>query len=442
MAGFGTVVTGTLTDGTLSLGDEVEILPGGAKGRVRGLQTHKKKEERAGAGSRTAVNISGVSAEQIQRGEVLVHPGQYQATRRADVRMRLLGDITGPLRHASEVKVFLGTAETIASLRILGTEELAPGQEGWVQLELRDPLVAVRGDRLILRRPSPGETLGGGSIVDPHPKERHKRFDENVLRSLESLAQGSPAEIMLEAALALGPSPAKDIVGRSRLATEAAQDAITELLGNGQLLNLDEGVQTMDSLLVTSPQWNSLRDKTMQLVEEYHKTHPLRKGIPREELKSRLKLPARIFNAAVATIVNHQGSLLDNQATICIPSHKVSFDAIQQAKVTGLMRKFAANPFGPPSIKECQAEVGEEILNALIEMGELTAVSAEVIFRTGDYQGMVKRIKGALQKSEKITLAEVRDLLNTTRKYVQALLEHLDLTGVTVREGDVRKLRK
>src|SRR5512147_2501689 len=195
MSGFGTVVTGTLLDGQLALGDEVEVLPSGQKGRVRGLQTHKKKEERAVPGSRTAVNISGIETDAVQRGEVVVHPNQYQPTRRIDARFRLLKDVSSSLKHNSEVKFFVGASETIGTLRLLGSEELNPGEEGWVQLELRQPLVAVRGDRYILRRPSPSETLGGGVIVDHQPKGRHKRFDENVLRSLESLIQGAPAEV-------------------------------------------------------------------------------------------------------------------------------------------------------------------------------------------------------------------------------------------------------
>src|SRR5512146_3152604 len=138
MSGFGTVVTGTLLDGQLALGDEVEILPLGRRGRIRGLQTHKKKEERAVPGSRTAVNVSGVTTEQIQRGEVVVHPGQYQPTRRVDARFRLLKDVSSPLKHSSEVKFFIGASETIANLRLLGADELAPGDEGWIQLELRD----------------------------------------------------------------------------------------------------------------------------------------------------------------------------------------------------------------------------------------------------------------------------------------------------------------
>src|SRR5215216_2389696 len=217
MSGFGTVVTGTLLDGHLTLGDEVEILPTGQKGRVRGLQTHKKKEETAVPGSRTAVNISGVETESIRRGEVVIHPHQYQATRRVDAHLRLLKDISTAIKHNSEVKLFVGASETIATLRLLGTEELGPGEKGWIQLELRDPIVAVRGDHYILRRPSPSETLGGGAIIDHQPKGRHKRFDSDVLKSLESLSQGTPAEILWEAALATNAAPIKEIIARSRL---------------------------------------------------------------------------------------------------------------------------------------------------------------------------------------------------------------------------------
>ena len=200
MSGFGTVVTGTLSDGHLSVGDEVEILPAGLKGRIRGLQTHKKKEETAMIGSRTAVNISGVDTELIQRGNVVIrrNPTQYQATRRIDARFRLLKDVSTSIKHGDEVKFFVGASETIATLRLLGTEELNAGDEAWIQLELREPVVTVRGDRYILRRPSPGETLGGGSVIDHQPKGRHKRFDEGVLKSLESLIQGSPQTFYLK----------------------------------------------------------------------------------------------------------------------------------------------------------------------------------------------------------------------------------------------------
>jgi selenocysteine-specific elongation factor len=443
MSGFGTVVTGTLSDGHLAIGDEVDILPSRQKGRIRGLQTHKKKEERAVPGSRTAVNISGVETDLIQRGDVVVHPNQYQPTRRVDARFRMLKDASTILKHSSEVKFFVGASEAVANLRLLGMEELKPGEEGWVQLELRDEVVAVRGDRYILRRPSPGETLGGGVIVDHQPDGRHKRFDENVLKSLAALAQGSPPDVLFEAALAINAASAKEMVSRSRLEAEIAESALKELLGNGRLVILEEGMPSIggEILLIALPHWNSLNAKTMALVEGYHRSFPLRRGVPREELKSKLKLTPRVFNAAVKKLITDR-LISDDSGFLALPNHELKFDGGQQAKVQGLMRKFEQNPVGPPGIKECQSEVGEEVFSALIESGELIKVSQEIVFRRRDYDLLVAKVRAAIQQKGQVTLAEVRDMLDTTRKYVQALLEHMDATGITVREGDNRKLRR
>jgi selenocysteine-specific elongation factor len=443
MPGFGTVVTGTLSDGHLALGDEVIVLPSGHKGRVRGLQTHKKKEERAIPGSRTAVNISGIAVEQVTRGEVVTQPGQYQPTRRVDARIRLLKDVSQPLKHATEVKVFVGATETMAALRLLGTESLKPGEEGWVQLELRDPVVAVRGDRYILRRPSPGETLGGGVIVDHQPKGRHKRFDERVLKSLASLAAGSPADILLEAALALNAAPAKEVVSRSRLEAEPATQALQEIMKNGQLLQLEDGNLTINSdlLVIAAPQWNTLGDKAVQMVQAYHKNFPLRRGIPREELKSRLKLQPRVFNALVRKLAA-ENAIFEAGNALAIAGHQITFDNGQQAKVQGLMRRFAGNPYSPPSVKECQAEVGEEVINALVELGQLKQLTPDVIFRMEDYEQMVSKVRDFISEKGQMTVADARDLFDSSRKYMLALMEHLDATGVTIRDGDFRKLRR
>jgi selenocysteine-specific elongation factor len=443
MSGFGTVVTGTLSDGHLSVGDEVEILPSGQTGRIRGLQTHKKKEETAVPGSRTAVNISGVNMELIQRGEMVVHPNQYQVTRRIDARFRLLKDAESSLKHSSEVKFFVGASETIATLRLLGTEELLPGEEGWIQLELRDPIVTVRGDRYILRRPSPSETLGGGVVIDHQPKGRHKRFDEKILKSLESLSQGSPADVLFEAALGLNAASIKEMVAKSRLESSIAEEALKEIINTGQIIILENGNQsiTSDTLAIALPHWNMLQEKIIQITDTYHRDFPLRRGIPREELKSKLKLTPRVFNSAMTQLVN-QNLLIENGKSVSRPGYAIKFGVSQQTQINELMRKFESNPYATPSVKECQAEVGNEILNALIELGELVPVSQDVIFRKKDYDEMVEKVRAQLQRKGSITLGEVRDMLNTTRKYIQALLEHLDSIGATMRDGDFRKLRK
>ena len=443
MSGFGTVVTGTLSDGHFTVGDEVEIYPGGVVGRIRGLQTHGKKEQIAVPGSRTAVNISGVDAESVRRGNVLAHPNQYQATRRLDARFRLLRDASASLKHNDEVKVFLGAGETIATIRLLDVEELLPGQEGWIQLEMREPVVAVRGDRYILRRPSPGETLGGGSIIDHQPKGRHKRFDAGILKSLESLAQGSPSDVLLEAAMAIGIAPIKEVIARSRLEPDAADHALGKLLESSSLFLLEEGTPIASSELLISPpsHWKTLRARTLQILGDHHKAFPLRRGIPREELKSRLKLSPRIFTAVIKKLVTEK-TVIENSAHHAKLGHEIRFDHDQQGKVRELMQRFGQNPFSPPGFKDCQAEVGEEVITALIELGELIPVSVDVVFRKSDYDSMKTTVGQTILQNGAITLAEVRDLFNTSRKYAQALLEHFDSTGFTVRDGDTRKLRK
>jgi selenocysteine-specific elongation factor len=431
MPGFGTVVTGTLSDGQLAEGDELEILPSGLHARIRGLQTHKKKEETAVPGSRVAVNLSGVDVEQVRRGELLVHPGQYTPTQRLDVQFRLLADVSAPLHHHTEVKLYTGTSETIAELRLLATESLHPGETGWLQLELRAPILAVRGDHYILRRPSPGETLGGGIVVDPLPKQRHKRFNESVIQALENMAQGSPADVLLQAALALGPALARDVITRSRLNEPAADLALKELLESGQLIGLED-------VLVAASQWSALKDSVVTTLAGYHQTYPLRRGMPREELKSRLKLAPRLFNLAMHRLAS-ENILSEAARWVALPGHVVKFSPFQQVKVDRLMAQFAQAPYAPPSVKDCQAQAGEDIYSALLEFGDLVAVSDEVVFRRTDYQAMVEKIRLAIRQKGQVSLAEVRDLFQTSRRYAQALLEHLDTTGLTVRDGDFRR---
>ncbi|MFH2101874.1 MAG: selenocysteine-specific translation elongation factor [Chloroflexota bacterium] len=443
MPGFGTVVTGTLTDGQLKIGDEVTIMPGGIKGRIRGLQTHKKKEDVATPGSRTAVNISGVNHEELQRGNVVTLVGHYKPSQRIDVQIRLLPDISMPIKHGTEVKIFLGTTETIAKVRLLGTEVLNSSQEGWLQLELRHPVVSVRGDRYILRRPSPGETLGGGTVIDPHPKRRHKRFDASVIKALSSTSGGSPIEVMLQASLAMGPASIKDIVQKAQLDSDTSSSALDELISTGQLIPIEVGPITnkSDILVVSASQWEDISSQVNKVIDSYHRTYPLRKGMPREELKSRLKIAPRVFNGVIRKL-SAEKAVVEMGSLIAAPGYKIIFSLDQQGLINRLLDRFASSPYSPPTIKECQTEITEDLLDALVELGELIAVSSEVIFKMQDYNAMVATVREIIEKQGQITLAEVRDAFNTSRRYAQALLEHLDAIGMTYRHGDYRKIRK
>jgi selenocysteine-specific elongation factor len=450
IAGFGTVVTGTLTDGRLQMGDEVVILPRNLHGRVRGLQTHKRKEQTAVPGSRTAINISGVSLEDVQRGDVIAHPGDYRATQRLDASFRLLADARGPLKHNTEVKLFIGAAELVARVRLLGAEEIAPGQQGWLQLEMSQPVVAVRGDHYILRRPSPGETLGGGIVVEPFPKGRHKRFSAATVQALQALSQGTPADVLFQALLAVGAAPLKEVVARSNLDADVAAQAVQELLQAGHLVNLEEralaaaAVPAPDDLITNQGLWNQIAQRMLDEARAYHKAYPLRRGIPREELKSRLKdltkASPRLFNSALRKLVA-EGTLNEAGPLVFEPGHTIRFTPQQQASIDGLLRRFAANPYGPPPLKECQAEVGEDVINALVELEQMVIIPPDLVFRSEDYRKIVSELKELMRKQGTITVAQARDHFNTSRRYALALLEHLDATGVTVRQGDERRLR-
>jgi selenocysteine-specific elongation factor len=439
MSGFGTVVTGTLSDGPLEVGEEVEILPSGLRGRVRGLQNHRRKVDRALPGSRTAANISGVSAGQLRRGEVLTRPGQHQITRRLDARFRALPDLSVSVVHNSQVKVFSGTSETMATLRLLDSDELTPGQEGWIQMELGRPLVCVRGDAFIVRRPSPAETLGGGMVMDAHPAARHKRFDADVLASLGSLATGDPAGILLQTASALGAASLRDIVMHSHLGRDAAVSALQQLVTEDRLILLESGPIGIDSdvFTTTAAAWGDVRQKIETTLAAYHRRFRLRHGIPREELKSQLDLAPRLFNAAIERLAR-AGVLAEAGNLVALADHEIRFDPREQAAADDLMQRFGQDPFSPPGIKECQATAGPEIVSALITLGELIPVSADVIFRKRDYDSMVAGIRDRIKSQGQITLAEVRDQFGTSRRYAQALLEHLDALGVTRRSGDAR----
>jgi len=437
IAGFGTVATGTLIDGRFSIGDEVEVLPIGKRGRIRGLQTHKQKEEIAYPGSRTAVNIAGLDVSEVPRGNVLIHPGKYLPTQRINVNFRLLSEAASPLVHNTEVKFYLGTAEVLARVRLLGSENIMPGAQGWLQLELRAPIIAVRGDHYILRRPSPGETLGGGIIVDPQPKQRQKRFDASVLQQLEAMLQGQPTDVLMQASLALGAAPLAKVKAHSRLEKEQAETASAELVKNGQLILLD--AETSDPLVIPTGLWEQETARAMHELENFHKANPLRRGMPREALKSRLKMHPRVFNAATQ-LWSNDGQISELGAVIARAGFERTFTRQEEEKVKNMLRRFNETPFLPPSFKDCQDEVGEEVLVLLIERGDLVKVSENVLFRKEDYDRMLSGAVDYLKTHGTFTVAEFRDLFNTTRKYALALLEYWDSQKITVRDGDIRRL--
>jgi len=445
LSGFGTIVTGTLLDSPLEVGAECEILPQGLKTRIRSLQTHKKKEEIALPGSRTAANLSGVAVEQIRRGDVLVKSGSYRPTQRLDVRFRLLPDVTTSLKHNLQVKFFLYTAEVVGRVRLLGLEELLPGEEGWLQIELQSPTVAVRGDRFILRRPSPPETLGGGEILDPFPQRRYKRFGDEWQARLEALLKGDSGEVILKLLQRHDWLTTTQIVELTNFSLEEVVQSLEALIRDQHIIDPAgrfgrSGKERYEAPLVAQMRWKEWQTKTQRLLQEYHQTYPLRRGIPREELKNRLKLPPTLFQPFLEGLKG-EGKIREERMAIALPDFRIQFKPAQREQIAELMRLFERAPYSPPSPKECKMKVGEALYEALLELDELVQVSEEVVFRRQHYQQAVESICQLIDQQGQVSAAEVRDHLQTSRKYALALLEYLDAEGITERVGDVRILK-
>ena len=446
VSGFGTVVTGTLLDGRLSVGDEVEIIPGRRRARIRGLQTHRKVLEEAGPGKRVAINLTGLGKHELHRGAVVVRPGSLHSTLRVDVSFRLLsGKLNSlPLRHNECVKMFVGSAEVMARVRALSARKLLPGETGWLQLELSQPVAVVRGDRFILRRPSPAATIGGGAIVDAQPRRRYRLQDHAVLERLQTLERGSPDEILLQAMDAEGVLALREVAAKSGLNEKQSAEALTQLMATGKMVVLGLAASELTPrstvLVLSHGRWVRLTNEIHSFLAEYHNVYPLRVGMHREELKSRLGLPVRAFNALIkhSTI---SGEFVEHGVLLGLPAHRVVFDDHQQQHINALLARFRDDVHNTPSRKEAVAAVGQEVLSALLERGTLLAVSAEVLFLEETYAAMEVQVREQIYAAGSVTVAGVRDLFGTSRKYALALLEHMDQKRITVRKGDERVLR-
>jgi selenocysteine-specific elongation factor len=453
IAGFGTVVTGTLSDGTLAAAQEVEIQPSGLKARIRGLQTHKEKIEQAVPGSRVAINLTGTSKDDVHRGDVVTSPGWLHPTTLVDCYLRYLPDAPVPLKHNALVDFFSGAAEAQARVRLLGTQLLAPGEEGWVQIRLEAPVALAKGDRFIIRQPSPSVTIGGGRVVNPFPGRRHRRFRAEVIDSLETLAHGTPEEILLQDLERQQPCEVRDLIGKSHISRQQAQDSLASLIGEEQVLLLDSSSTGAtrrssfpdSSFLISRSGWGALRERIEALLKDYHSQFPLRAGMPREEVKSRLArhvptLTPRLFNEIVSQ-AKEEGWLAEGGGTIRLASHQATFTAKQQQAVDFLLYTFRQDPYITPSAAQCEEQVGSQVLNALLEQGQLVRLNEDVILLTGTYEQMREQVVTYLKTQSSITVAQVRDLFGTSRKYALALLGYLDEKRITRRVGDERVLR-
>lgn len=428
IAGSGTVVTGTLVDGSLSVGQEVEIVPAGLKSRLRGLQTHKSRLETAGPGSRVAANLVGVPVDRLRRGDVLTRLGWFVPTRMLTVKLTLLAYLRHSLRHGATVSFHTGAAETMARVRLLEADALKPGETAWAQLLPERSVAAVNGDHYIIR--SPMDTLGGGIIVDVRAR-RLRRFRPEVIRNLEAREAGTAADTvlaLLETQKSLEASALLAQSGRSREETLAAIESLVE---EGKIVRLRRGDR---GRLMTAAEWQRLADRADAVLRAYHRQYPTRPGMPGVELASRLKLGADA--AGVVRLLAEKGTIVEDGAVVRLPSHRVELTPAQQAEMDAFLRSLAQNPYSPPA----DLIPAPDLLNLLVERQQVVKVAEGVVFAADAYREMVNEVTAHIKEHGRVSLAEVRDMFRTSRKYAQALLEHMDGEKITRRVGDYRVL--
>ena len=434
ISGFGTVVTGTLIDGTLTVGQEVELATTGQRCRIRGLQSHKSQVDSTDPGVRLAVNLSGVPRQDVTRGEIITVPGWLTATRRLDARLRMVKRAPHPLRHNHGVTFHLFTSETTARVRLLDTDKLEPDTEGWVQILLDESIPVVKGDFFVIR--SAEETLGGGQIVEPYPRRRHRRFDSNVLEQLMILDQGSGEDILVSVADQWGPCTLDNLSQRSNLAKEEIIDRISTLERNNLMIILGDLSSENDAVVYSAQGWAILASKIRAILQSYHNQYPLRKGAPTQELRSRLDIQQQVYLKVLGRLVE-ESVIEEKDQYVHLPDHLVVLSPDMEIKSESYLKILEKDLYSPPT----DQAPDPDLLAAMVEMGKVVKVNESVVFSALAYEQLVESIKTHIDSQGSISVADARNMFDTSRKYILPLLEYLDQQRITQRIGDERVLR-
>jgi selenocysteine-specific elongation factor len=441
IAGFGTVLTGTLLAGSVRGGEEVEILPAGEKVRVRQVQVHDVKVDQALAGQRVALNLAHLEKDLVSRGSVVTTPGYFRATSLVDARLNLLALAKHPLKNLTPLHFYLGTGRVVARVVLLEGKELKPGENALVQFRLEKPLVAHRQDRFIVRSYSPVTTVGGGIVIDHHPA-RHKRFRPEIIESLKYLEEGDPAEYVLQQLQKKSPQTVKDLSPSVRLAPPQLAELLKGLEEQGKIVQL-EGFYALSTKV---EEWLRLLEGAM---EDFHKRKNLAEGISRALLRGTLDrdLPARAYDALIS-LLERKGNLVVKGDILARAGFEPMPSAAQRALLQKMEGAFKESGFSPPGLRDVGARVGlnqedlEALAGYLVDRGSLVKVSEDLYFSREHYEKALETLRQLFAAEGKVTLATLRDALQTSRKYVQALLEYLDQQKITRRDGDYRYPRK
>lgn len=432
--GFGTVVTGTLVGGIMRQGDRLELLPQGLEVRVRGLQVHGEPVEQVHAGQRVAVNLSGIERSDVRRGHVLCAPGALRPTTSFAGRLHLLESWPKELKHGERVHLHTGTSEVLARVLLLKGDRLEPGSSAFVQLRLEEPVVVGRGDRYIIRSYSPVHTMGGGMVIEPHARYRRSQAAA-AIAELEVKESGGTGGVIAETLVQSGMTP----LGLGELARRTGVPAETlraELPGLGADVRELEG-----GLWIHRRGFGQFCQAVRGELEAFYSRHPLRSGLGKEELRRRLGLGGKEF-AALLSAAEAADELRVERDRVALPGHSPTLNDGQAKLAQRLRSAIAAAGYSPPTVAELKQQVPgrdtEEVIIYLLEQGEAVRVGDDLIIAAAALEEAVRRIREHLKQHGKLTVAEFRDLLGTSRKYALPLLEWFDEQRITRRAGEER----
>lgn len=443
ISGFGTIVTGTLLQGRVQVGDTVEILPTGATARVRNLQVYGRNVEEAQAGQRVAINLAGVEKSEIERGSVVCWPGYFQLTSLLDATMQMLERAPRELKHLDPVHLYLGTTRVVARVALLEKDGLYPGDSGLVQLRLSSPLVAERKDRFIIRSYSPVTTIGGGVVLDPASERPHRRLRDKYLSSLKELEQeiietDSDKSFVEQKIRQLKITDLKRLQTSTRLGKDNLQFIVDELEDEGRLVKLGDSLVASDIL----EEWEKA---VVVFVDDYHEKTPLSPGISRAQLKNAIpaSLSIKEYDSFLEMLID-QGLIEERGDKICRAGFIPRLKENEQKIVGEITSILQYSRFQPPSVKElaqklgCELDYMEDLIDYMVEHNMLIKIHEDMYLLPELYEEALQELTKHFSENDTITMAEYRDLLQSSRKYMQPLLEYFDQQKITRRKGDYR----
>ncbi len=446
VAGFGTVVTGTLLSGEIGTGDEVEILPSGLTTKVRSVQSHGVKAEKSSAGQRVAVNLQGVDQNDIVRGNVVVPRGAFRTTRAVDARFTYLPSASRELKHRATLRLHSATYEVPAQIILLDRDVLQPGDSAFAQLRLKSQVLLLPGDLFILRSSSPQITVGGGLVLDPAPPRRRRRSAQalELIHSLQDGEDGERLRLLTQESLFSGITR-DELVIRSGLPAKRTDSALTALLSEGSIVQMVRDPR----IFISQESFAALKANLLAGLEGYLKENPMKEGIGKEELKSHIPRRSDMrFFGPVLSALEKEGRALVDRDLVKIPGRRVADDKAGADLLKAVEDALQAGGMEPPTLKELQQRlrVGEkelmEHLNLLVRNDRLVKVKNDLFYAPGPLAEIRGRLRGYLEEKGEITPTEFRELTGLSRKFMMPLLEYFDQEKLTIRVGDKRLLRK